>query len=95
MDNHVERLSQDHRHAKLLGEVLLDLPFVKSIMPIDTNIIIFQLNEHKDADHLVHQLKEKGILCGTFGKQMIRFVTHLDITEDKVQQAILILKSLH
>ena len=95
LDNHVERLSQDHHHAKLLGEVLLDLPFVQSIMPVDTNIIIFQLNEHKDADHLVNQLKEKGILCGTFGKQMIRFVTHLDITEDKVHQAILILKSLH
>ncbi|TKB97051.1 threonine aldolase family protein [Pedobacter cryophilus] len=95
LDHHVERLSKDHLNASLLADTLIDLPFVKSIMPVDTNIIIFELNDKKDASHLVEELKDKGILCGTFGKQMIRFVTHLDITESKVSQAIEILKKHH
>ncbi|MDA9555127.1 beta-eliminating lyase-related protein [Pelobium sp.] len=92
LDNHVDRLVEDHAHAALIADVLLDLPFVKSIMPVDTNIIIFELHPQKDAAHFVSELKEHGILCGTFGKQMIRFVTHLDITESKVAQTIEILK---
>lgn len=95
LDHHVERLSKDHLNASLLADTLIELPFVKSIMPVDTNIIIFELNDKKDASHLVEELQDKGILCGTFGKQMIRFVTHLDITESKVDQAIQILKKLH
>ena len=95
LDHHVERLSTDHLNASLLADTLIDLPFVKSVMPVDTNIIIFELNDNKDASQLVDELKDKGILCGTFGKQMIRFVTHLDITESKVSQALEILKKLH
>lgn len=95
LDHHTQRLAIDHAHAKVIAAVLLDLPFVKSMMPVDTNIIIFELNEKKDADHFVNELKEKGILCGTFGKQKIRFVTHLDISESMVDQTIAILKKMH
>ena len=94
LDHHIERLKEDHLHAQQIAAAIKDLPFVKGLMPVDTNIIIFELNEHKDADHLVEELKHKGILCGTFGKQMIRFVTHLDLTADQTQQTIEILKKL-
>ena len=94
LDHHIERLKEDHLHAQQIADAIKDLPFVKGLMPVDTNIIIFELNEHKDADHLVEELKHKGILCGTFGKQMIRFVTHLDLTADQTQQTIEILKKL-
>lgn len=95
LDHHIERLNDDHHHAQLIAEALSTLPFVKQILPVDTNIIIFELHPQKDADQFVAQLQHKGILCGTFGKQMIRFVTHLDITESKVAQTISILKGLH
>lgn len=94
LDNHVDRLKQDHLHAKEIGTVLSALPFVKKVMPVDTNIIIFELNDHKDADGFVAELKEKGILCGTFGKQMIRFVTHLDIKEEDVANTLTVLKKM-
>ncbi len=94
LDHHVERLKEDHLHAQQIADALKKLPFVKGLMPVDTNIIIFELNDQKDANHLVEELKHKGILCGTFGKQMIRFVTHLDITADQTQQTIDILKKM-
>ncbi|MBD3748185.1 MAG: aminotransferase class I/II-fold pyridoxal phosphate-dependent enzyme [Sphingobacteriales bacterium] len=94
LDHHIERLKEDHVHAQQIADVLIDLPFVKQILPVDTNIIIFELEDHKNADHLVEELKHEGILCGTFGKQMIRFVTHLDVTEEMVHKAIDILKKM-
>lgn len=94
LDHHVERLKEDHLHAQQIAGVINQLPFVKNVMPVDTNIIIFELNEKKQAEHFVEELKDHGILCGTFGKQMIRFVTHLDISADKAQQTIDILKKM-
>nr|MBC7612741.1 aminotransferase class I/II-fold pyridoxal phosphate-dependent enzyme [Pseudopedobacter sp.] len=94
LDHHIERLKEDHLHAQQIAGSIKNLPFVKGLMPVDTNIIIFELNEHKNADHLVEELKHKGILCGTFGKQMIRFVTHLNVTADQTQQTMEILKKL-
>ncbi|MEO5911928.1 MAG: GntG family PLP-dependent aldolase [Pelobium sp.] len=95
LDHHIDRLKEDHLHAKEIGNVLSALPFVKQVMPVDTNIIIFELDDHKDADQFVLELKEKGILCGTFGKQMIRFVTHLDIKEEDVFKTLAVLKSMN
>ncbi|MBK0381840.1 threonine aldolase [Pedobacter sp. SD-b] len=94
LDHHVERLAIDHRHAKLLEECLLSLPFVKQVLPVQTNIVIFELNELKDAEHLLIELKGNGILCGTFGVQTIRFVTHLDVDQEQIMQTIAVLKSL-
>ncbi len=92
LDHHVSRLKQDHRNAKIIAEGLISLPFVKNVMPVDTNIIIFELTEQKDAEHFVKELKDKGILCNTFGKHMVRFVTHLDITDRKMDEALETLK---
>jgi threonine aldolase len=59
LDHHVDRLAIDHSNAKRIADVLLDLPFVKSIMPVDTNIIIFELTDKKNADHFVALLANK------------------------------------
>ncbi len=95
LDNHVERMQQDHAHAALLGDTLSQLPFVKSIMPVETNIVIFELDEKHHADHVVEKLADHGVKCNTFGKQMIRFVTHLDVSEDMIAYTIETLKKLH
>ena len=84
LDHHVERLNQDHLHAKVIAEAIQKLSFVKNIMPVETNIVIIELCEQEDENEFVAKLKDKGILCGTFGKQMVRFVTHLDINSKDV-----------
>ncbi len=95
LDNHVERLQIDHLHAKQLESCLTKLPFVKKVLPVQTNIVIFELNDYKNAEKLVEELKEKGILSGTFGKQMIRFVTHLNIDEKQIEKTIEILNRIN
>jgi threonine aldolase len=92
LDNHVDRLKEDHRRAKILGETLASLPFVSSVVPVDTNIIIFSLDEKIPSDRFVEKLLANGIKAVGFGKQTIRFVTHLDFTDEMLSRTIEILK---
>ena len=95
LDNNVERLQQDHDHAAILGSALKDLPFVKTVMPVETNIVIFELDDRHHADDFVSKLNHHGIKCNTFGKQMIRFVTHLDVSPDMIQFAVEQIRKIH
>lgn len=88
LENHIERLAVDHQHAKLIETALLSNPNVETVLPVETNIVIFKVKDHINAEQLVLQLKEKGILCFTMGKQQIRFVLHLDVSEEMVQRCI-------
>lgn len=95
LDHHVKRLKDDHRNAKALGEALQGLAFVKSCMPVDTNIVIFELDSKRNPEEFVERLNHYGIKCNTFGKQMIRFVTHLDINDAMVAYTIEVLQKMH
>ncbi|WP_231462161.1 low specificity L-threonine aldolase [Pedobacter sp. Leaf132] len=93
LDNHVERLKDDHKHAKDLAAALARTPYVKSIMPVETNIVIFEV-ENGTAAKVVEQFKNKGLLCATTSNSTIRFVTHLDISPEMVDRAIEIILHL-
>lgn len=95
LDNHVSRLKDDHKNAKILAEGLQGLPFLKSCMPVDTNIVIFELKPKYHPEDFVEKLNHYGVKSNTFGKQMIRFVTHLDISESMIQHTIEVLKKMH
>lgn len=94
LEHHVDRLAIDHQHAKLIEAALLNNPNVETVLPVETNIVIFRVKDHINADELVLKLKEKGILCFTMGKQQIRFVLHLDVTESMVQRTIDLLQKI-
>ena len=91
LDNNVERLKEDHAHARALGEALAQKDFVREVMPVDTNILIFSVD---DVQKRLSQLKEKGVLAIAFGAQQIRMVTHLDFTDDDLEQTVDIIKTL-
>ncbi len=95
LDHHVNRLKEDHQLAKALGTVLQEQHYVKSVMPVDTNIVIFELDAKHNPEEFVEKLNHYGIRCNTFGKQMIRFVTHLDINPAMVDYTMEILKKVH
>jgi threonine aldolase len=82
LDHNIERLKQDHQRAKSIGNILLQKSFVKDIYPIETNIVIFELPPEILATELIAALAEKEIYGGTSGKHLIRFVTHLDFTDN-------------
>jgi threonine aldolase len=94
LDNHIERLSEDHARARTIGEALKGAPFVEELMPIDTNIIIFSLIEGISTDRVLKELQKQGILALPFGPREVRMITHLDFTEDMLEHTLNVLKKL-
>ncbi len=94
MKNNVNRLVEDHRNASFLGESIKDIDWVKSVYPVQTNIVIVELNSPEKQMEIVHLLKDNGVLCNAFGPTAIRFVTHLDLKSDHIERAVDVLKSL-
>ena len=82
LDNHVARLKDDHLKAKQIGEALKGLSFVENVLPVDTNIVIFDLKPGMNAEQFIEKAASKGIKVAAFGKQTIRMVTHLDFTDE-------------
>jgi len=95
LDHHVERLSQDHAHAVTLAAALAATDFVDSVMPVETNIVIFKVTSSYTAASIISSLNAKGILCGATGADTVRFVTHLDITSAMIDQAVDTIKNLN
>lgn len=94
LENNIERLKDDHKRAKELSGILKKLSFVEAVLPVDTNIIIFTLSDKMKGDDFVKKLAGHNIKSVSFGKQTIRFVTHLDFTDDMLEKTIKILQSL-
>jgi threonine aldolase len=95
LDHHVERLEEDHRHAAMIADVLKEKEdWVASVLPVETNIVIFQLRKGQTAPALVGRLKEYGILGYAIAPDQVRLVTHLDITPEMVDKTIDTIKKL-
>tara|TARA_R110002167_G_scaffold260718_8_gene467188 strand:- start:146 stop:1168 length:1023 start_codon:yes stop_codon:yes gene_type:complete len=95
LDHHVERLAQDHQKAREIGEVLQKLAFVKKVEPIETNIIIFEIDETKmEAEAFVKKLQEKEVQLIGMGQGKLRIVTHLDYTDEQHDAFLSILGQL-
>lgn len=86
LDHHVERLADDHAHARLLGEALGLDP-----ASVDTNIVVV---ERPDAAGFVARAAEAGVRIAAVGPRAVRLVTHLDVTRADAEQAAGVLASL-
>lgn len=85
LENNVARMEDDHSRAKILGEKVAMLSEVKNVLPVETNIVVFVLQDNVDRDAYISKLAAKGILAVAFGPQMVRFVIHLDITDNQFE----------
>ena len=88
LDHHISRLKEDNLNAAKLGSVLSQMPFVDSVRPVKTNIVIFDLVDGITAQNLIDELKKVNILAAPFGPSTVRFVTHMDVTTEMVNQVI-------
>ncbi|MDO1514401.1 GntG family PLP-dependent aldolase [Maribacter confluentis] len=89
LDHHIDRLAEDHKRAKEIGEVLVARPFIKKVEPIETNIVIFEIDEsYMTSMDFVEKLKEKDILIIGMGQGKLRMVTHLDYTQAMHEQLL-------
>jgi threonine aldolase len=83
-----QRLAEDHANARLLAEALATAPPVMiDLGAVQTNIVIFHLKNGGDAAALVARLKARGILAGTMGRSILRFVTHRDVSREACEEA--------
>jgi threonine aldolase len=94
LDHHLERLAEDHKKAKEIGEVLSNLPSIKKVEPIETNIIIFELNTDFNEKEFLNKLEEKHIKIIGMGSNKLRVVTHLDYTDQMHEKLLKTLKML-
>lgn len=85
LDNNIERLKDDHKRAKIIGNIFEKKSFVKQVYPIETNIVIIELFDNILANDFVKLLAAKNIACITFGKHFVRFVTHMDFTDNDLE----------
>merc|ERR1712178_247450 len=75
LDHHVDRLAEDHELAERLGREIEALPKVKKLLPVYTNIIIFDVTDDAPtADEIVASLEDENIMIGAFGHRRIRVV---------------------
>ena len=94
LENNIERLKEDHARAKTLGNTLEQLSFVEKVLPVCTNIVIFEVvNSIKHTD-IIEKLAQKNVKVVAFGPQQIRLVTHLNFTEEMLGKTIEVLKNL-
>lgn len=94
LENNIERLKTDHLHALQIAEVLQKKDFVKEILPVETNIVIFEVGGRFNAQQLSNKLKEKNIVTIAISPTQIRMVFHLDISEEMINKTIQVLTNL-
>ncbi len=95
LDHHVERLATDHQHAKRIGKALQNHPLVKMVLPVETNLVIFELNDGKDPKAFIASMKQQEILLLTISNKRLRMVTHLDISSAMVDHFLEILSQIN
>ncbi len=88
LQHHIDRLAEDHLHTKQIAAAIAAKEFVKLILPVETNIIIFELKDTISAPELVARLKEHAILGYAISPNRVRLVIHLDITNEMVTKTI-------
>ena len=88
LDNHIERLKEDHTKALNIKDALLKKDFVKEIFEVETNIVIAHIEGKYNATQLAAALKEKNILVIAMTPALIRFVVHLDITNEMLASTL-------
>ncbi|QJW47028.1 hypothetical protein HA075_15115 [bacterium BFN5] len=89
LETQIDRLDEDHQHAKLLADTIADLGLNIDIDTVKTNIVIFGIDSLGiNADRMLQILSSYGIKANAFGENTVRFVTHFGITRADVNYTI-------
>ena len=88
LENNISRLAIDHQHAKELASALLKKEFTGKMLPVETNILIFEVKGTYTASEFATYLKKEDILCIAISPTQIRMVTHLDVTPEMIKKVV-------
>ncbi len=95
LDHHVERLADDHLHAKVLADALSKKTYVESVLAPETNIVLFDVANHLKVADVVNAFHKQGVMCNATSSKTVRLVTHLDVTPAMIDRTLDIISSLH
>jgi len=93
LEHHVERLREDHERAQRLGEELRHLPYIDSVLPVETNIVIFKLQDAVGTERFLAYLREREVLALSIAKHTIRCVLHLDVNDAQFTELLRVLRA--
>ncbi len=94
LENNINRLAEDHTHAKAIAKALQEKDFTGEILPVETNIIIFEVKGRLTPKQFTEKMKEKDILMFAISATHVRMVVHLDISPAMVDQTIAAIRAL-
>ena len=94
LENNIDRLALDHKHAKEIEQALLKKSFVGEIMPVETNIIIFEVKGNYTSKTLTEEFKKYNILVSAISPTQIRMVLHLDVDKEMVEETIKVIEEI-
>lgn len=94
LENNVHRLAEDHEHARKIAVALEAKEFTGAILPVETNIVIFEVKGAYTAAQVAAKLKEQGIFVIAISPTHIRIVVHLDISAADVDTTISAIQAL-
>jgi threonine aldolase len=94
LEHHVDRLAEDHANARRLADGIRNIEGLELRPPtIDTNLVIYRVDPRLGTGaEFAARLKRRGLLISAFGGQLMRAVTHLDVSEADVDRAIEVLQ---
>ncbi|MBC6489390.1 threonine aldolase family protein [Flavihumibacter stibioxidans] len=94
LDHHINRLADDHAHAKSIATALAKKDFTGEIMPVETNILIFEVKGRFTAQTLADTLRHYDIHCMAISPTQIRMVTHLDVSAAMIEKLLSVIDGL-
>ena len=81
--HHWPRMGEDHQKAKALGEAVKAVDGVRYLAPVDTNIVIFEFTSEAREKQFMEHMQKCKIQLISMGSGKLRFVTHLDYSNDQ------------
>ena len=96
LENHVERLADDHAHAAMFAEAVRSLPgLTLQRNPVESNIVFFRIDPALGtAPEFCGRMKERGVIMMVENARTVRIVTHLDVSREQMQYVCEVLREV-
>ncbi|MEC2072177.1 threonine aldolase family protein [Alkalihalophilus marmarensis] len=91
----VDRLSEDHHHAKILAEGIGSVNGLEVVNTVDTNIVLVDVSGKKlTSNEFIEKLSDAGVKAASFGPSVVRFTTHYDVSKQEIEEALTFINSI-
>jgi threonine aldolase len=94
LQNNIERLSVDHQNAQILVAALGKKKFIDTILPTETNIVIFSVKNEMTPTLFIEKMKENNILMYPISPTQVRLVVHLDISDAMINDTLKVIENM-